>query len=101
MTSLTNTNAVPSLLNTYFWRLTSNLVSVDPNVTVSEVDVGGVMTVVLSYDEFCCNLGGVQRILPAGSITLNAADVVSPTTYYLYVNPSGVIERSTTDPDVT
>jgi hypothetical protein len=85
----------------YFWRLTSNLVSVDPNVTASEVDVGGVMTVVLSYDEFCCNLGGVQRDIPAGSITLNAADVVNPTTYYLYVNPSGVVERSTTDPDVT
>lgn len=85
----------------YFWRLTSNLISVDPNVTASEVLVGGVMTVVLSYDEFCCNLGGAQINIAAGSITLNTADVVNPTTYYLYVNPSGVVERSTTDPDVT
>jgi hypothetical protein len=39
--------------------------------------------------------------IAAGSLTLNAADVPAPTTYYLYVNPSGVVERSTTDPDVT
>jgi hypothetical protein len=90
-----------TLTNEYFWRLTSNLVSADPDVVASETLVDGVMTVVLSYDGFCCNLGGQQRDIAAGSITLNAADVVNPTTYYLYVNPDGVVERSTADPDTT
>lgn len=99
--NLTNSTNAPALLSEKFWDLTHNLISEDPSITPSEVLDGGVMRVRLAWSEFCCNLGSAQLIIAAGHLDLNTVDVPAPTTYYLYVNPSGVVERSTTDPLVT
>jgi len=76
-------------------------VGAEPNITTANVLVGAVMTVVASWGAFCANLNHTVLNVAAGSLTLNAVDVPAPTTYYLFVNPAGVVARSTADPDIT
>jgi hypothetical protein len=81
-------------------NLTNNLTLEVPGISVSRVLVGAVMQVRLTYPELKANVGGECRTYPAGTLTLNTADVLLPTTYYVYIPAStGTITVSTTNPE--
>ena len=81
-------------------ELTRNLLREVPALTLTRVDVGGVMQVRLNYPAFQCNLGGCCTSFPGGTITLNTADVAVPTNHYVVIpETTGVITVITSDPD--
>ena len=80
--------------------LTNNLTLSVPGVSVSRVLVDGVLQVRLNYPEFKANVGGQCCTYAAGTVTLNTEDVVTPTTFYVYIPAtSGEITVSTTNPE--
>jgi hypothetical protein len=59
---------------------------VDPTyVAISDADVGGVRIVTATWPAHNCNLDGQPQYIAAGHIDLNAADVATPTTFYVYM----------------
>jgi hypothetical protein len=73
-----------------------------PLIGYSTALVGAVRVISITWTAITVNIAGSYYPVAAGSIALNAVDVVNPTTYYVYVritNGLAVVERSTTSPE--
>jgi hypothetical protein len=86
----------------YIVQTMSDCLCVDETyVPITDADVGGVRVVTATWPAHNGNLEGTLHYVATGSIDLNAADVASPTTYYVYMEDvAGVptAKVSTTNP---
>lgn len=100
--NLTNTTGISAQVASSFRALTANMILEVPALTLTRVDVGGVMQVRLNYPDFKANVAGCCVEYSAGTITLNVADVAIPTNHYVVIpETTGVITVTTADPDTT
>lgn len=89
-------------LNDSALGLAVDCVTTNPNVTLTESDAGAVRVVTVNWQAFVANIGGVYYAIPAGSLALNNADILLPTSMYVYVAlPGGApaVVATMTDPD--
>lgn len=92
-----------------FWRsdiatgeATEGIVNDEITLSKTEDTVGGVRQVTFHWAAHQANINSVWYTVDAGSILLNAADVASPTTYYIYSHLSGgviTVSVSTASPE--
>jgi len=84
----------------YFRNLVDDTTSAAPTLSINEALSGVVMCVELVYSAMRCVVSEVAINIPAGIIRLNSADVADPTTYHVYILPTGEVVASTSDPNV-